>query len=223
MKRALFPVAALLLLAGCQQPGPAVQRPYAPDEEGLTLAYMDPSLPQDQQQDRRLQVRVEKVLDDGNGGLIVTKSYTTGMRVPLRLETRLSHGSVALLTTEPKGQATLLPEGFPESVSTWSTPRATYRIVGRGAWTMGAKVLPADRSTEGVWVEARAVTGEVWRTLYLPGLGEVQSDALLPNGQWQVVNLLTQYGFTDPPVTPKDEAAPERPAKPRKHSKPKKA
>ncbi len=218
MRRALLPIAALLLLAGCQQPGPAVARSFAPEEEGLTLVYINPSLPQDQQQAERLQVRVEKETDDGKGGRVVTKAFTAGVQLPFRTDTLLKDGGVALLSPDGKGQIALLPEGFPDKVASWSSPAGSFRVLGRGAWVAGAKVLPADRADEGVWVEARSASGAVTRTLYLPGLGEVQTDARQADGRWQTVNLLTQYGFTDAPFTPKEEK-PEPVAKKRKQPK----
>lgn len=223
MKRTLVPAAALLLLAGCQQPGPAVGRAYAPEEEGLTLVYINPSLPQDQQQAQRLQVRVEKVVEDAKGGVVVTKAFTAGVQLPLRLDTVLKDGGVALIGPDGKNQLTLLPEGFPNRTESWSTPAGSYRVIGRGAWVGGAKVLPADRPAEGVWVENRSASGAVARSLYLPGLGEAQTDVRQADGRWQTVNLLIQYGFTDAPFTPKEEAPAKPEPKNRKRTKAPKA
>lgn len=123
MKRALVPASILLLLAGCQQPGPSVARPFAPEEEGLTLVYLNPSLPSDQQQAQRLQVRVEKVVEGPKGGQVITKSFASGVQPPFRTDTLLKDGGVALLSPDGKSQISLLPEGFP-SLEGWSTPRA---------------------------------------------------------------------------------------------------
>ncbi|MBS1784460.1 MAG: membrane lipoprotein lipid attachment site-containing protein [Acidobacteria bacterium] len=217
MKRALVPASILLLLAGCQQPGPSVARPFAPEEEGLTLVYLNPSLPSDQQQAQRLQVRVEKVVEGPKGGQVITKSFASGVQPPFRTDTLLKDGGVALLSPDGKSQISLLPEGFP-SLEGWSTPAGTYRVLGRGEWVARGSVLPADRPAEGVWVESRSLSGSVTRSLYLPGLGEVQTDLRQSDGHWQTVNLLTQYGFTDAPITPKEDK-PEPTPKKRKRSK----
>lgn len=212
MKRALAP-ASLLLLAACQQPGPAVQRPYAAAEEGLTLIYINPSLPKDEQDAKRLQVRVDKVVAREDGATVVFKAFTAGLQRPFQATFVLKDGGLALLSPDGKAETPLLPEGFPDRVSSWSGAGARYRVLGRGAWSQGAKVLPSDRAAEGVWVEARPDRGAVARTLYLPGLGEVQTDERQPDGRWVTVNLLTQYGFTDLPAAPAPEQPVEKPAK----------
>ena len=219
MKRALIP-ASLLLLAACRQPGPAVPRPYAAAEEGLTLVYINPSLPQDQQAAQRLQVRVDKVVDRDDGATAVFKTFTVGVQPPFQATFVLKQGGVALLSPDGKSELPLLPEGFPGRVSSWSRAGVHLRVIGRGAWMLGAKVLPTDRPSEGVWVEARPDRGAVARTLYLPGLGEVQTDERQPDGRWITVNLLTQYGFTDLPMAERAEQpvakpAAKRPAKPK--------
>ena len=214
MKRLLAP-ASLLLLAGCQQPGPAVPRPYAAAEEGLTLVYINPSLPQDQQAAQRLQVRVDKVLDREDGATVVAKSFTVGVQLPFQSRFALKDGGVGLLSPDGKSEMPLLPAGFPDSPETWARPGAQCHILGRGAWTMGAKVLPADRVAEGVWVEVRTEDGALSRTLYLPGLGEVQTDERQADGRWVTVNLLTQFGFTDLPMTPPSDKPADKPAKKR--------
>lgn len=212
MKRALFP-ATLLLLTACQQPGPAVQRPYASAEEGLTLVYINPSLPQDQQAAQRLQVRVDKVLDREDGAQVVFKSFTVGVQLPFQSTFVLKNAGVGLLSPDGKSELPLLPEGFPDRTASWARAGAQFRILGRGAWTSGAKVLPADRDSDGVWVEARTASGNLSRSLYLPAFGEVQTDERQADGSWRTVNLLTQYGFTDLPMTPPADKAAEAPAK----------
>ena len=213
MKRALIP-ASLLLLAGCQQPGPAVARPYAAAEEGLTLVYIDPSLPQDQQAAKRLQVRVDKVVARPDGASVIFKTFTLGLGKPFQALFVLKDGGVGLLSPDGKTEAPMLPKGFPDAVEAWSSGATSYRILGRGGWVQGAAVLPEDRPSEGIWVEARAEGAKPLRSLYLPGLGEVQTDELQADGRWTTVNLLTQYGFTDmpsaPPMAPAPAAAPKQ-------------
>lgn len=219
MKRALVPVAALLLLAGCQQPGPAVTRPYAALEEGLTLVYLNPSLPADQQEATRLQVRVDKVIAREDGAQVAFKSFTMGLHPPIQGLFAVKDGGVGVVSPDGKTETPLLPAGFPDRVSSWTSDGTTFHVIGLGAWVKSGAVLPTDRSKDGVWVEARSVSGMVSRTLYLPGLGEVQRDERSADGRWQTVNLLTQYGFTDTPIAPKeDKAAPPEPKK-RKRTK----
>jgi hypothetical protein len=214
MKRAFVP-ATLLLLMACQQPGPAVPRPYAAAEEGLTLVYINPSLPQDQQAAQRLQVRVDKVLDREDGAQVVFKSFTVGVQPPFQSKFILKNAGVGLQSPDGKSELPILPEGFPDRVASWTRAGVRFHILGRGAWTSAAKVLPDDRASDGVWVEARTEGGGVSRSLYLPAFGEVQTDERQPDGRWLTVNLLTQYGFTDLPVTPPSEKPAEAPAKKR--------
>ncbi len=213
MKRALVP-AALLLLTACQQPGPDVPRTYAAAEEGLTLVYINPSLPQDQQAAQRLQVRVDKMVEREDGAQAVFKSFTVGLQSPITSTFVVKNGGVGLLSPDGKSEMQILPQGFPDA-ATWSRAGVQFRILGRGAWIQGAKVLPAGRSAEGVWVEARTDRGAVSRSLYLPALGEVQTDERQANGRWATVNLLTQYGFTDLPAAPPSGSPAEAPAKKR--------
>jgi len=214
VKRALFP-ATLLLLTACQQPGPAVSRPYAAAEEGLTLVYINPSLPQDQQAAQRLQVRVDKVVDREDGAQVVFKSFTVGVQPPFQSTFVLKNGGAGLLSPDGKSELPLLPEGFPDRAAPWTRAGVQFHILGRGAWASGAKVLPSDRDSDGIWVEARTAGGAVSRSLYLPAFGEVQTDERQPDGRWLTVNLLTQYGFTDLPTPPPAEQPAEAPVKKR--------
>ena len=214
MKRALLS-APLLLLTACQQAGPVVPRPYAAAEEGLTLVYINPSLPQDQQAAQRLQVRVDKVLDRDDGAQVVFKSFTVGVQPPFQSKFVLKNAGVGLLSPDGKSELPLLPEGFPDRTASWTRAGAQFRVLERGAWASGAKVLPADRGSEGVWVEARTANGDLSRSLYLPAFGEVQTDERQADGSWLTVNLLTQYGFTDLPMAAPAEQPAEPPAKKR--------
>ncbi|HTL98454.1 MAG TPA: hypothetical protein VL181_06575 [Holophagaceae bacterium] len=212
MRRALLP-ASLVLLAGCQQPGPAVARPYAAAEEGLTLVYINPSLPQEQQAAKRLQVRVDKVVARPDGATVVFKTFTVGLEKPFQALFVLKDGGVGLLSPDGKNEAVMLPKGFPET-DAWTSGPSSFRVLGRGSWGRGAAVLPEDRAMDGSWVEARAEGAKPVRSLYLPGLGEVETDELQPDGRWVTVNLLTQFGFTDMP-----SAAPMAPAEAPAHKR----
>lgn len=208
--RALLPAALLLGLAACRQPGPQVPRPYTAAEEGLTLVYLNPSLPGAEQAARRLQVRVDRVADREDGAQVVFKSFTVGTQPPFQATFVVKGDGVGLLSPDGKAETAILPAGFPEGAQSWTRGEVVYRILGRAAWSGAASVLPEDRREDGIWVEARTAQGALTRTLYLPGLGEVQSDERAPSGAWVTVNRLVQYGFTELPASaaPAPEAAP---------------
>ena len=192
--RSLLPVAALLSACACMpQPGHQV---YGPREEGLTLAYEDPSLPQPQQSQERLQVRVAKASFPSAGTGTVLLDYTS-LRGSLTLALRHQAGGIALLGPDGKDLAQLLPEGFPR-VASWQARGTSFQVIGRGAWD-GAAMLPSTSPSVGVWVEARPASGVTRRTLYLPDLGEVES-LELRQGVWIPVNRLVARGFTDLPA-----------------------
>ena len=191
----LLPAATLILATACM---PQRQhRIYGPREEGLTLVYEDPTLPQPQRSEERLQVRVAKASFQGSGTGTVHLDYSSA-HGSLTLILQHRDGGIALMGTDGKTVAQILPEGFPRTTA-WEEHGIAYRVLGRGAWD-GAKMLPATSSTVGVWVEARPSTGPLRRTLYLPDLGEVES-LEFRNGTWVPVNRLVARGFTDLPIS----------------------
>ncbi len=196
MIRRLVPVAALILLAACQYQARGPLR-YGPWEEGLTLAYEDPSVPEPQRTQQRLQVRVERAAFPSEGDGTVRLDYSS-IQGSLTLVLRHHDGGIALLGADGKPLARLLPEGFPRT-QTWEDHGTAYRVVGRGTWD-GARILPATSSPVGVWVEAQPAHGPLRRTLYLPGLGEVES-LELRDGAWIAVNRLVGRGFTNLPIS----------------------
>ena len=191
----LLPAAALVLGTACM---PQRQhRIYGPWEEGLTLAYEDPTLPQPQRSAERLQVRVAKASFQGGGSGTVQVDYSS-LHGSLTLLLRHQDGGIALLGSDGKPVAQILPEGFPATTA-WEEHGIAYRVLGRGAWD-GARILPDTSSAVGVWVEARPPAGPLRRTLYLPDLGEVES-LELRSGTWVPVNRLVARGFTDLPTS----------------------
>jgi hypothetical protein len=194
----ILPVAALILLTACQYPSSRSTLPYGPTEEGLTLAYEDPSLPQPERSQERLQVRVAraKFQDDGTG--VVRLNYTSH-RVSLDLLLRHQQGGIALISSDGMPLAQLLPEGFPQT-ETWEAHGTRYHVLGRATWD-GAGLLPETRDPVGVWVESRPESGPRRRTLYLHGLGEVETQELR-GSVWVTVNRLVSLGFTDLPIAP---------------------
>ncbi|HEU4951938.1 MAG TPA: hypothetical protein VFT46_08285, partial [Holophagaceae bacterium] len=157
-RHALLPATLLLGLAACRQPGPQIPRPYTAAEEGLTLVYLNPSLPGAEQAARRLQVRVDKVVDREDGALVIFKSFTVGTQPPFQATFVVKGDGVGLLSADGRTETAILPAGFPDGPQTWTRGDVAYRILGRAAWSGAASVLPEDRRAEGgvgTWVEAR--------------------------------------------------------------------
>ena len=193
--RILVPTALLLLASACMPQRQS--RVYGPWEEGLTLAYEDPTLPQPQRSQERLQVRVAKASFQAAGSGTVQVDYTS-VHGSLTLVLQHQDGGIALLGPDGKVLARILPEGFPQT-SAWEDRGTAFHVVGRATWD-GASILPSTSSAVGEWVEARPAQGPLRRTLYLPGLGEVESQELR-QGTWVTINRLVARGFTDLPIS----------------------
>lgn len=187
----------LLGLLACQPQGP--QPIYGPWEEGLTLAFEDPSQPQPHRSEDRLQARVARSAIQPGPPTQVQLDLTS-VRAHVSLLLRHQDGGIALVDPEGRVLAQTLPPGFPK-VTAWQERGTTFHVVGRGAWD-GAAILPATSPTVGIWVEAKPEHGPRRRTLYLPNLGEVESMEER-QGQWVTVNRLVGLGFTDPPILPR--------------------
>jgi hypothetical protein len=185
---------ALLFIMAC---GPRMAAPvYGPWEEGLTLAFEDPSQPQPQRSAERLQVRVgHSPMNPGPPSLV--RLDVASPRGQMSLFVQHRDGGIALVTEQGRILSQVLPTGFPATTS-WVERGTEYRILGRSTWE-GASILPATSDPVGVWVEARAPHGAPRRTLYLPNLGEVESMELR-DGAWVSVNRLVARGFTDLPA-----------------------
>lgn len=186
--------AVLLMALACQ---PRVATPvYGPWEEGLTLAFEDPSQPQPQRSADRLQVRVARSsMNPGAPGVI--QLDVASARGQMSLLVRHHEGGIALVGEDGRVLAQSLPAGFP-TIAEWVERGTEFRVVGRAAWE-GAAILPATSDPIGVWVEARPAHGPRRRTLYLPNLGEVESREER-DGTWVLVNRLVARGFTDLPA-----------------------
>ena len=185
----------VLLTALAFQPQPSRPAIYGPWEEGLTLAYEDPSLPPSQRMEHRLQVRVaQSHLAPKEPGL-VRLDYTS-LRGRFSLQVRYANGGVTLLAEDGRSIAQPLPEVFP-TVTTWVDRGISFRLLGRAAWD-GGDILPAGSDAVGFWVEAVPPSGPRTRTLYLPDLGEVETQEWR-NDAWVTVNRLVARGFTDLP------------------------
>lgn len=196
MRRALrFLVPAALLLTLACQPQAETQV-YGPWEEGLTLAFEDPSQPQPQRSADRLQVRVARG-SMGPQAPTQVQLDLANARGQISMLLRYQDGGSYLVSPEGQVLAQALPPGFP-AVETWVDRETTFHVIGRAAWE-GATLLPATAQTVGVWVEARPAHGPRRRTLYLPNLGEVET-LVERDGRWIAINRLVARGFTDLPV-----------------------
>lgn len=194
----------LLLGLACQpRPSEANLQPYAQVDEGLTLVFTDPSSPDGDKPESRLQVRVDKALKVPDGALLVTKSMGRGLNPPSRGMVLVKDGGVSFVNPgRPAENQVLLPAGFPDRTTSWTDAQKTrYRVLGRAAWG-GASILAPGTDAVGVWVEAEPQMGPRSRQFYLRGLGEVESLEERPGGGWICVNRLAQYGYTDLPTSP---------------------
>jgi hypothetical protein len=187
--------AALLACLACQ---PRTARPvYGPWEEGLTLAYEDPSRPQPQRSEDRLQVRVaQSALAPGAPGLV--QLDLTSLHGRMSLLVRHHDGGIDLLEDSGRIVAQALPAQFPDRAQ-WNDRGTEFRVIGRAAWG-GAGILPSTADPVGIWVESRSPQGSRRQSLYLPDLGEVESREERA-GAWVTVNRLVARGFTDLPST----------------------
>jgi hypothetical protein len=193
MRRALSLAApAVLLLSLACQPR-AASPVYGPWEEGLTLAFEDPSQPQPQRSLDRLQVRVARS-SMAPGPPQLVQLDQTSLRSQMSTVVRYQDGGIALMGADGQVVAQTLPPGFPATTS-WVDRGVQFRVVGRATWE-GAAILPATSDPVGVWVEARPPQGPRRRILYLPNLGEVESQEERGGG-WVTVNRLVARGFPD--------------------------
>lgn len=190
----LLAPAVLLASLACQ---PQTATPvFGPWEEGLTLIFEDPSLPQLERSEYRLQVRVAHTIRNPGAPTLVQVELTS-VRGHLGLAFRHQDGGVALVDDKGKVLGQPLPIGFPNSAK-WVDGGTQFNLIGRAAWD-GAALLPATSDPVGFWVESRSPQGVQRRTLFLPNLGEVETREQRA-GAWVVVNRLVSRGFTDLPT-----------------------
>ena len=200
--RLRFPLllsAALLATLACDRTlSQARKTVYAPTEEGLTLIYEDPTLPEATRTQARLQLRVAASKETPQGRR-VSITYTT-LKGQNTFDFLNRNGSWEIL----EGNTPLfrmLPEGFPDRVGRWTekTGGMTFHVIGRGRLPDAGLKLPEDYDRTGVWVELESLHGPRRRIFFLPGIGEVENQ-VLQDGRWLVQNRLVSRGFTDPPV-----------------------
>ena len=191
MTRAL---AALLLLLACACGPRAATGRFHPREEGLTLLYEDPRLPEPRRHEERLQARVMATKEEG-GSLLIRVSYQT---LSNRLEVLQGARRGGLALPDGRGGGlVLLPEGFP-AVPAWEVRGTRHAVIGWGTREFPVGLLPRDHPRVGVWVESTAPSGQRRRAFLLPDLGEVEAFQF-EGGAWGCVNRLVSRGFTDLP------------------------
>ena len=178
------------------QPRTATPVLFGPWEEGLTLAYEDPSLPQPLRSEHRLQVRVAHS-DLSPGGPSLIQLDLTSIRGQMTVLLKPHAGGLDMVEASGRVLAQVLPAHFPDTAP-WADQDTECRVLGRGAWE-GAALLPPGSDPVGVWVEARSSKAPPRRTLYLPNLGEVEAREERA-GTWVIVNRLVARGFTDLPA-----------------------
>jgi hypothetical protein len=171
---------------------------YVPWEEGLTLIYEDLTLPTGARFQERLQRRVSAV-QETPAGRRVTVTYST-LKSNNTFDFLNKDGGWAMV----EGDTLLfriLPEGFPERIDRWEDKvrGLTFRVIGRAGVQLPGLRLPDDFDRTGIWVEMETRDGVRKRILFLPGIGETESQ-VLQDGRWVVLNRLVSRGFTDLPT-----------------------
>lgn len=203
MKAALVPAALFLLLAGVQQgcrPALDAAERYEAWEAGMTLVFENPSLPDAAPAQQRLHERYQKqvVTSEENGAeRRVGTQFTTyqGQQV---VSLVLKDGGVSL--QDALGRGTLiLPQGFPERTSSWTSGGYRMKVLGRARWERDKPGFPATRPPEGIWVEGEPLgPGTRTRVFYLRDLGEVEKREWR-DGKWVTTNLLVGFSFQEIP------------------------
>nr|WP_320131405.1 hypothetical protein [uncultured Holophaga sp.] len=167
-----------------------------PAEAGLVLGYENPSLPEAQRAQDRLQVRVDatQVVE---GGLDVQASLSS-LRGQAPQRFFLRKGGLAVWDGKSI-QRVLLPEGFP-AVRSWTAGGAECRVIGRAIVPKGIP-LPPDSNRIGTWVEISdpGRPGSRSRSLFVPGVGLVET-CILREGRWVTVQQLCSRMFTEVPT-----------------------
>lgn len=188
---------------GCR-PKPTEPAVYAPYEEGLTLVFEDPSQPTPAAREAsRYTLRVEKgLVDPTKAGEILLSQSTLQGRYTYRLHAEA--GGLALMGEDGKLVAWVLPVGFPDRVNAWSDAKRgiTAHFLGRAVWDGEAIRTAAQQhlvDAAGLWVETLAPGDQRRRSLYLKGLGEVESQEWRKD-HWETVNRLVGRRFTDLPT-----------------------
>lgn len=203
MKHRLVPALALVLAAvvapGCR-PVPASSELFEAWEVGRTLIFENPSLPDTPPANARFHERFQKQVirsTDAGGGKRIETLLST-FQGQKSVELLIKDGGVTLLDPQGKGVA-LLPEGFPDKVSSWESPGYRMRILGRARWEREKPEFPATRPPEGIWVEGEPLQGDARiRIFFLPDFGQVEKREWR-DGRWITTNLMVGWSFQEIP------------------------
>jgi len=187
-------ISGLLLLSvlGCDR---AKAPAYGPTEAGLVLGYENPSLPENQRINERVQLRVDSTAQV-EGGLDVRMTLSTLRgQVPQRLFFR--RGGLAVWDGKAILQ-TVLPEGFPQ-VQRWEGKDTFSRVLGRSTAEASIPLSPGSDRT-GYWVETqdKVNPGVRARTCFVPEVGVVET-RVWQDGQWVTIQRLSSRMFADAP------------------------
>lgn len=194
--RPILGAALLALTLGCSLK-PSRPPVYAAWEEGLTLGFEAQDAPAAQRAESRFQKQVTRTVFEGDVRKVEI-TYTT-LQGRLVMQQLLRNGMVQFVDGQGRIQL-LIPEGFPDHVSSWDTPSHRFRVLGRARWERTAPAIPETQSREGVWVEAMPLKqgGTRIRAFYLPDIGEAEAREWR-DGAWVTTNLLVSRGFSEIP------------------------
>ena len=193
-------LAVAAVLAPSCRPAPAVPEVFEAWEVGRTLIFENPSLPDAPPANTRFHERFQKQVvrtTDANGGKRVETLLST-FQGQKSIELLIKRGGVSLL--DPQGKWTaLLPEEFPDNVSTWESPGYRMKVLGRARWEREKPELPATRPADGIWVEGEPLQGDARiRVFYLPDFGQVEKREWR-DGTWVTTNLMVGWSFQEIP------------------------
>jgi hypothetical protein len=196
VRRALLPALLAAALSTACAPGGVKGAVYAPWEEGLTLVFENPRLPDALRREARFQVRVAKAPLHPSGERQVHLTLTDGTG---QVEAFFVQKGGAVERVEGDRRFPVLPEGFPR-VDRWSDPEHHLHswVLGRGAWEGGSVRLDDDAHRVGVWVETGSDQDPAYRrrSLLLPDLGEVEAYDWV-DGRWLCSKRLVGRGWVD--------------------------
>ncbi len=195
--RCLLGAVLVALAPGCRPKEAAGTQVHAAWEEGLTLGFESPALAGPQREASRFQKQVTRTAFEGDTRKVEI-TYTS-LQGRLVLQMILRGGGVQFLDGQGRPQV-LLPEGFPDRTPAWESATHRFTVLGRARWARTSPVLPAERSRDGVWLEASPLKpgGVRMRVFYLPEVGEAES-CEWRDGRWVTTNLLVSRGFTEVP------------------------
>lgn len=191
--------AALAAAFGCR-PAPGRGEIFAAWEEGRTLIFEDPTLPDAPNVSRRFQQRLQKQVvrsSEAPSGRLVETVFST-FQGQQAFTLQLKDGGVSLLDGQGR-VLRVLPEGFPDSATAWTIPGYRMQVLGRAHWGRQSPAFPATRPPEGVWVEGESLLGGPRiRLFYLPDFGEVEKREWR-DGKWITTSLMVGWSFQEIP------------------------